>query len=167
MSNIYDKAFFCENSLKLKIISCFSKKLHHIFLRGFQIHLSSNMFSMHYKYNKVNKIIAATIFSKIFKFSFYVQRISGLLQFFQRQTNFYTVTYQNQFRMNNFGAQIARIHCSQKSGLHINFGFLKSSSISHMSFFSIESFSLYQENNVFQCIHKKFVDIKIAPLSIG
>ena len=37
MSNIYDKVFLCENNLKIKNISSFATKLHHVPLRGFQI----------------------------------------------------------------------------------------------------------------------------------
>ena len=48
---------FCENSLRLKIVSSFIKKFHHVSLRGFQICLSSYMFFIHCKYNNVNKII--------------------------------------------------------------------------------------------------------------
>ena len=75
---------------------------------------------------------------------------------------------QNQFRLNNYGAQFARMQCLQKFGLNINFKFLKY--IIHrryVFFFLIESFSVYPENNVFFAFINIIVDITIAPLSIG
>ena len=88
MRNIYDKVgFFSKNSLRCKIISSFVKKLHHVSLRGLQIHLSRYMFFIYCKYNNANKKYEDK-YSKVFKLSFYVQRISRPLKFFQRQTNF-------------------------------------------------------------------------------
>ena len=61
---------------------------------------------------------------------------------------------QNQFRLNNYGAQFARMQCLQKFGLNINFKFLKYIIHRRYVFFLNRKFLGLSREQCFFCIHK-------------
>ena len=115
---------FCKNSLRLQIIGSFAEKLHHVSLRGFQVHLCSYMFFMHCFSCNVS-LLHSFNGKPIFKYIYLPKLVST--------EQFWSIIYKNTL--------LAEIMSQYK------LGFLKFIIHRPYVFFSLQSFSLYQENN--------------------